>query len=102
MAPLFLDTAEVDLSKHLELISLYWQKMLLGDRRYDRHTMNKHRLINAKVKFTEVHYQRWLMHFNHTLDNYFDGEKSQRARIIAQNVIKNMRKNLSSYQPKVV
>ena len=92
MAPLFLDVAKVDLSTHLPIISLYWQKMLLGDKTYQNNTMAKHRTINKQQVFAEEHYLTWLDHFTATAQAHFAGPYTDKALNIANNVIKNMKK----------
>ncbi|MCG8669379.1 MAG: group III truncated hemoglobin, partial [Pseudomonadales bacterium] len=73
MAPLFLEVAKVDLRAHLPTISLYWQKMLLGDKRYHNNTMAKHRIINRRHPFTIEHYDLWLFYFINTSQTHFSG-----------------------------
>ena len=94
MAPLFLEVAAVDLKEHLPTISLYWQKMLLGDRRYRNNTMAKHRAIHRKAPFRNEHFSTWLAYFLANVDNHFAGPYADKAKHIARNVIKNMRKQL--------
>ena len=94
MAPLFLEVAGVDLREHLPTISLYWQKMLLGDKRYHNNTMAKHRAVNRKSPFTEAHFNTWLRCFLNNVDANFAGPYAEKAKRIARNVIKNMRNQL--------
>ena len=47
LAPIFLDTAGVDLAQHLPHIRAYWEKLILGREGYRRHTMNIHRALHA-------------------------------------------------------
>lgn len=92
MAPLFLEVAQIDLKAHLPTISLYWQKMLLGDKQYNNNTMAKHRDINHKQPFQLEHYDTWLNYFLLTLETHFAGPFTDKAIRIATNVIKNMKK----------
>lgn len=94
MAPLFLEVAAVDLKTHLPTISLYWQKMLLGDKTYRNNTMAKHRDVHRKVPFREEHFTTWLNYFVANVDRNFAGPYAEKAKKIARNVIKNMRKQL--------
>ncbi len=48
LAPIFVDVAGIDLAVHLPHIKDYWCKLLLGDKRYQRHTMNIHRQLHGK------------------------------------------------------
>ncbi|MEE8059012.1 MAG: group III truncated hemoglobin [Pseudomonadales bacterium] len=90
LAPIFLDVAEVDLSAHLPLISSYWEKLLLGDKEYNRHTMNIHRAIHAKNPLTQQDFERWLALFTSTVDTLFEGDKTERAKRIANQIAINM------------
>ena len=94
MAPLFLEVAGVDLREHLPTISLYWQKMLLGDKHYRNNTMAKHRAVNTKAPFSNAHFTTWLRYFVETVDAHFEGPYAEKAQNIARNVIKNLRKQL--------
>ncbi len=90
LAPIFLDVAQVDLSEHLPLICRYWEKLLLGNRDYNRHTMNIHRAVHAKRPLTEQDFKRWLALFTHTVDTLFSGEQAERAKRVAGQIIVNM------------
>lgn len=95
LAPIFLDVAEINLDKHLPLISSYWQKLLLGDTAYQRHTMNIHRALHNKQSLTEANFSRWLQLFNTTLDAGFEGPKANRARLLALNIAQNMQRSIA-------
>ena len=90
LGPIFLSVAEVDLDKHLPLICSYWEKLLLGDRSYQRHTMNIHRAVNHKQQFSADNFQRWLHLYTSTLDALFQGPIAERARGIATRIAGNM------------
>lgn len=90
LAPIFLDVAEIDLAVHLPLIVSYWEKLLLGSRDYDRHTMNIHRAIHNKRALTEQDFQRWLQLFVTTVDDSFEGPGAERAKRLAAQIAANM------------
>ncbi|PCJ39910.1 MAG: globin [Moraxellaceae bacterium] len=94
MAPVFLDDAKIDISDHLATISLYWQKMLFGDKQYNTNMMKKHRVLNSKRQFSKEHYQRWLAYFEQTAADTFAGEYTDKALRIARAVIRNMEKRM--------
>lgn len=96
VAPLFLDVAKVDLDEHLPLIAAYWKKMLLGEPGYDRHTMARHRALHGKRALTREDARRWLACFEATLDAYYAGPVSERARRVARNVMKNLMKQVET------
>lgn len=96
LAPIFLDVAAIDLDVHLPHIKNYWCKLLLGDRSYQRHTMNIHRQLHAKQPLKEDDFQRWLETFAACLRNHYSGPRSDRAADIAATIAANMVKALHS------
>ena len=91
--------AEVDLAVHLPHIKDYWCKLLLGDKSYQRHTMNIHRQLHGKRALHPRDFQRWLDLFVTTVDEGYAGERAERAKLIAKTIAKNMQKALPSVTP---
>jgi len=94
LAPIFVNVAEIDLGKHLPLIKDYWCKLLLGEKGYQRHTMNIHRELHSKRPLRAEDFQRWLNFFTTTVDTYFAGERAERAKQVAASIAANMEKSL--------
>lgn len=95
LAPVFLEVAEIDISQHLPHIRTYWEKLLLGGRDYRRHTMLIHRELHAKRGLGREDFQRWLDHFNATVDANFVGPNASRAKQLAETIAQNMQNSLS-------
>lgn len=95
LAPIFLDVAHIDLAVHLPHIKDYWCKLLLGERGYNRHTMEIHRRLHRKRPLTAADFQRWLTLFTATLDEHYSGERADRARQLAATIAANMRHSLA-------
>ena len=96
LAPIFVDVAQVDLAVHLPHIKDYWCKLLLGDAEYRRHTMDIHRQLHSKRALQAQDFQRWLSFFTATVDEYFVGERAERAKQVAASIAANMQKSLPS------
>ena len=94
LSPIFLDVAGIDLAVHLPHIKNYWCKLLLGEKNYQRHTMNIHRQLHGKQPLQAGDFQRWLALFNATLDEGFAGERAERARQVAASIAGNMEAGL--------
>lgn len=90
LAPIFVDVAQIDLREHLPHIKNYWCKLLLGEKDYQRHTMNIHRDLHSKRSLQARDFQRWLALFVATVDESFAGERAERAKKVAQTIAKNM------------
>ncbi|MFN2288538.1 MAG: group III truncated hemoglobin [Chromatocurvus sp.] len=94
LAPIFLDVAAIDLDQHLPHIKDYWCKLLLGERAYQRHTMNIHRDLHAKRPLNASDFERWLAHFHATVDAGFSGPNADRAKGLATSIAANMQATL--------
>lgn len=95
IAPVFFQVAKIDLDKHLPIICQYWHKMLLGDREYQRHMMEKHRALDDKLRLTGEHHERWLGHFMANLNGRYAGPCTDRARRLAARIMDNLYHQLS-------
>lgn len=94
LAPIFVDVARIDLAVHLPHIKDYWCKLLLGDAEYRRHTMDIHRQLHSKRALQAQDFERWLSFFTATVDDYFVGERAERAKQVAASIAANMQKSL--------
>ena len=94
LAPIFVEVAEIDLEVHLPHIKDYWCKLLLGEKGYQRHTMNIHRQLHGKRPLHRGDFERWLDFFVTTVDVHFAGESAERAKSVAAAIATNMGKSL--------
>jgi hemoglobin len=90
LAAIFLDVAKIDLPVHLAHIRQYWEKLLFGEREYQRHTMDIHRELNVKQQLEREDFQRWLGLFLSTLNARHEGDTADRAKRLAHNIANNM------------
>lgn len=94
LAPIFIDTAAIDLSVHLPHIKDYWCKLLLGETDYRRHTMNIHRALHDKRPLQAADFDRWLALFIDALETGYSGPRADRARQVATAIAANMQASL--------
>tara|TARA_R110002167_G_scaffold295135_1_gene499736 strand:+ start:1477 stop:1869 length:393 start_codon:yes stop_codon:yes gene_type:complete len=94
LAPIFIDVANIDVREHFPRIQAYWQKLLLGDSGYQRHTMNIHRQLHDKQNLQLSDFNLWLDYFIETADEHFSGAKTERAKRIAETIAGNMSTSL--------
>ena len=90
LAHIFLDVVKIDVAVHIPIIRRYWEKLLLGEQNYKRHTMNIHRDIHDKFPLSEKEFERWLSLFVTTAETYYEGEKTDRAIQVASTIAFNM------------
>ncbi|MGM0451002.1 MAG: group III truncated hemoglobin [Pseudomonadota bacterium] len=92
MAPVFLETAGIDLDHHLPTIEAYWRKMLLGERGvYTRNMVARHEAVHAEEPLKPEHFERWGTHFHATVNELFEGPYAERAHRIADRILANLR-----------
>jgi hemoglobin len=96
LAPIFVDVADIDLAVHLPHIKDYWRKLLLGEKGYQRHTMNIHRQLHTKRSLQAEDFERWLDFFTTTVDAHFAGDRAERAKQVAASIAANMESGLST------
>jgi hemoglobin len=98
LAPLFIEVAEIKLDVHLGHIRQYWEKLLLGETDYRRHTMNIHRALHVEHPLEPADFERWLLLFQETIDERYGGPKAERAVQVAQHIAGNMLRSLCGEQ----
>jgi hemoglobin len=96
LRPLFVDAGQIQLDKHLPLIRAYWEKLLLGEKGYNRHTMNIHRAVSARQHFEPAAFLRWLSLFEQTIEEHFEGPGADRALDVARHIAINMNRALGN------
>jgi len=84
---LFTDIAKIDLNHHLPVLVDFWDSVLFQSDTYRKNAMQPHLILNQKSPLENHHFETWLMYFNNTVDELFEGEKAflakERAKSIA-------------------
>ncbi len=92
---IFTDVMKLDLEHHLPIIGDFWESLLLGANKYHLHGRNPmqvHEAINYKVTLTHEHFQRWLEIFGTTIDEMFEGELADNAKLRAKAIAHNIQR----------
>lgn len=66
--------------EHLEIMYRFWQTLLLDAHTYSGSPFAPH----ARLPLQAVHFERWLLLFEQTVDEQFTGERAQEAKWRAQ------------------
>jgi hemoglobin len=88
---LFTDIAKLDMEVHLPVMYDFWETMLLDHMIYTGNPMEKHLALNQKEKLLSEHFDRWLMHWENTVQQNFEGENADKAIERARNIALLMR-----------
>ncbi len=86
LAPIFLEVAEVDLTKHLPILYDFWESALFQVGKYKRDTFGAHLDLHQIKRLETVHFNRWLELFNETVDHSFEGIKATQAKERARSI----------------
>lgn len=72
LAPVF---SHVDWPKHLPIMYSFWSSMLLGEQSYVGNPFQKH----MGLPIDSLHFRQWLVLFNATVSQYFEGAVAEEA-----------------------
>lgn len=67
---------------HIPHIVNFWAFVLLDEEGYNTNVFDKH--VNLPIK--EEHFEIWLTHFEKTINDLFEGEKAEVAKLRAQTI----------------
>jgi len=90
LAPIFIEVAKIELSVQLPMIIDYWEKLLLGGRKYQRHTMNIHRKVHSDRPLNAKDFELWLQHFETSMNHQHIVPIANRAKRVSARIAQNM------------
>lgn len=77
---LFTEVIELDLEEHFPRLVDFWEVQLLNGGQYQGNPMKIHMDLHFKEPLTKSHFDRWLEHFNSSVDEHFEGSKAYLAK----------------------
>lgn len=77
---LFTEVVELDLEEHLPRLVGFWEGQLFGVNSYSGNPMRVHLDLNSQEHLRKDHFDRWLSHFNTTVDELFEDPKAHLAK----------------------
>ncbi len=91
---IFNDIAKVDWEHHMPIMYNFWESTVFGTGTYTGNAMTPHFVLQDKVKFTDAHFERWIFHFNTTVDELFEGENATLMKMRAAGIAGLMKSKL--------
>lgn len=76
IGPIFNGIIQDNWEEHLEKMYRFWQTILLDEHTYYGSPFPPH----AQIPIGEKHFKQWIILFHETLDLYFEGEHTDKAR----------------------
>lgn len=85
------------LEKHLEIITDFWEDILLNSYKYKNNAMQKHIDFAKKMPFEKEHFILWLQHLNTSINELFTGKNCHIMKTRAQSIATVMQLKLDLY-----
>lgn len=64
------------LEAHLQILADFWDNILFYSGAYQRNAMKPHLDLQQSKPFEKEHFEKWLFHFNTSVDAHFEGANS--------------------------
>lgn len=100
MFPFFKEIVEENtLEHHLEIITDFWEDLLLQTYKYKNNPMQKHLDFQKKMNFEKKHFNLWLKFLTETITTNFDGETAHAMKTRANSIAMVMQMKMGLYKP---
>ena len=99
MFPFFEDIIIQDtLEHHLDVITDFWEDILLDSKKYHNNTMKKHTDKHAFIQFKKVHFELWVSYLFETINAAFSGENTEQMKNRATSIATVMQLKMDIYK----
>lgn len=99
MLPFFEEIVAKDhLTSHLEIITDFWEDLLLQTYKYKNNPMQKHLDFHNTMPFEKSHFEIWLNYLSETIDEYFDGTLAHAMKTRAASIAMVMQVKMNLYK----
>jgi hemoglobin len=86
-----------ELNHHIDVITDFWQDILLNTNTYRNNVLQKHLDFHEKVVFEKAHFTKWLQYISISITNSFEGQTSQNMIDRAKSIAMVMQVKLKVY-----
>lgn len=83
---IFTELVQMNWEKHISLIVDFWETILLDNPVYKKNAMEVHYELNKKIPLQKEHFASWLLLFGNTLDEFFEGKRTDLAKTRAKSI----------------
>lgn len=80
LKPIFIKLVLENLESHLTTIADFWDSILLDANIYRGNVTEKHFEVDKQFPLSKKEFDKWLQHWNATVDELFEGEKALMAK----------------------
>lgn len=87
---IFDDVAQINWESHLPKMYSFWASLLLGEHSFSDNPMQKHIELSKLTTMSNIEFSEWILLFTETVNELFEGEKAEEAKIRASNIARLM------------
>ncbi len=98
---IFNDLAQVNWGMHLPKMYSFWASMLLGEQSFSGNPMQIHIMLSFETDMSTKQFNEWLYLFNKTIDELFEGEIANEAKLRASRIASNFQRNIAYAQAEI-
>lgn len=82
----FTEVVKLQWEKHIPVIIDFWSSILFDEQSFRGNPMIKHIELSRQHRLEKKHFDRWLLHWNKTVDQLFQGENADLAKARALSI----------------
>ncbi len=82
----FTKVVEVNWQKHLPVMYDFWENVVFHTGNYEGNPMAIHQNINKMSPMKMEHFQRWILLFNQTVDELYEGQNAENIKQRAMSI----------------
>lgn len=86
---------DLDLVSHLPIIADFWEKVLFGTPVYFNNPLAVHQKLHEKFPLKFEHFVRWIEIFSRTVNELFEGEMAEAAKLRAKTIGDSLNQRLN-------
>ncbi|MDX2188964.1 MAG: group III truncated hemoglobin [Bacteroidota bacterium] len=86
LAPYFEKYTGLNWEVHESRMVDFWNFILFNSTEFNGDVLGKHSNIFSNMPFLLAHFEQWIMHFKETIDEHFEGKKSNELKNFASHI----------------
>ena len=94
----FTDVAKMDWDSHIPIMYDFWEGVLFSNGSYKGNPMKPHLDLHAKSPMKHEHFTHWIKLFNETVDELFEGQKAEVAKMRALSIATVMELKIGTFK----
>lgn len=94
---IFTDVVKIKIEEHLPILVTFWSQAILGTGGYTNNLTKIHLDIDKKEHLTPELFKIWLDHFHTTVDENFEGIKSEQIKTQALSIATIMQIKIANH-----